>query len=462
MSTATALPADPGHLDEQRLERALTGEASRADARAVFRHLVARCPECAGRAAEIVGRHGLLPPTAATVEAPAGLYEQTFATVLAGIPEEQARMAADRLQGTLSWCALEGCTLGARRRRVAREAAYQEPGFVAAALARAEELGQTSPRQAVEVAELALLAAERLAAAGKPSPALAADLEAAAFGTLGEARRQAGSLDSAREAFAAARRRLADGTGEPLGAAELLRQEARLAVETGELADALRGLDQARRLYQQIDDRPAVGRVLLAEARILSLTDPAAALERAEEGLLLLEPADDPRADLRGFLQLAWHLVDAGRPEEARALLAMAQTDPGGRGGEPERLLRLWVSARVARALGDAEGADGAAPAFAVVAQGWRSLGRLRPRAFATLDQAEALQTAGDPRAAGTALRALARALRQRGFHDEGLQVLDDLAAAVHDGRADGAACEAVADYLISAWHRPLPSESAA
>jgi tetratricopeptide (TPR) repeat protein len=458
VSTATALPADPEHLDEQRLERALTGEANRADVRAVFRHLIARCPECAARAADIVGRHGLLPPADAAADAPSGLYDQTFATVLAGIPEEQARMAADRLNGTLSWCALEGCTLVARRRRVAREAAYQEPGFVAAALARAEELGPTSPCQAVEVAELALLAAERLAAAGKPSAALAADLEAAALGTLGEARRQAGSLDSAREAFAAARRRLADGTGEPLGAAELLRQEARLAVETGDLADALRGLDQARRLYQQVDDRPAVGRVLLAEARILSLSDPAAALERAEEGLLLLEPADDPRADLRGFLQLAWHLVDAGRPEEARALLAMAQTDPGGRGGEPERLLRLWVSARVARALG---GAEGAAPALAVVAQGWRSLGRLRPRAFATLDQAAALLEAADPRAAGTALRALARALRQRGFHDEGLQVLAGLAAAVHDERADGAACEAVADYLISAWHRPLPSPPA-
>jgi hypothetical protein len=269
-------------------------------------------------------------------------------------------------------------------------------------------------------------------------------------------------LDSAREALAAARRRLADGTGEPLGAAELLRREARLAVETGELADALRGLDQARRLYQQVDDGPAVGRVLLAEARLLSLTDPAGALERAEEGLLLLDPADDPRADLRGFLQLAWHLVDASRPEEARALLSMAQTDPGGRGGgEPERLLRLWVSARVARALGGADGAADAAPAFTVVAQGWRSLGRLRPRAFATLDQIEALLEAGAQQAAGATLRALARTLRQRGFHDQGLQVLDGLAAAVDDERADGAACEAVAGYLISAWHRPLPSPPA-
>ena len=50
-------------------------------------------------------------------------------------------------------------------------------------------------------------------------------------------------------------------------------------------------------------------------------------------------------------------------------MLDTPQTSPC-RGGEPERLLRLWLTARVARALRrPAE----AALAFAEVASGWRA-----------------------------------------------------------------------------------------
>ncbi len=146
------------------------------------------------------------------------------------------------------------------------------------------------------------------------------------------------------------------------------------------MGEALRRLDRAREIYQEIEDWPAAGRAMLAIARVIGVADPQEALRRTDDALGLLDPADDPRADLRGFLQLGWYLVDTGRPQDAQVLLAIPQADPEGRwGGEPERLLRLWLAARAARALGRPEEA---APALAAVVAGWRSLGRLRPRAL--------------------------------------------------------------------------------
>jgi tetratricopeptide (TPR) repeat protein len=440
-----------GHLARPALARILSGRAHRADARAAVRHLVALCPECAASSVEAAAGKDQRP----SGELPANAYDATFASVLANASATEARMTEERLRGALQWAELEALPQAARRGRVARDEACHHPGFVAAAVERAEQLGQVAGRAGVAAAELAVTAAEHLAAAGRPSPALAADLAAAALGALGEARRRAGSLTAARQALLEARRKLELGTGEPLAAAELLRREARLAVELGEMNEALVCLDRAREIYVEIEDWPAAGRALLAIARVIGVADPQEALRRTDDALGLLDPADDPRADLRGFLQLGWYLVDTGRPQDAQVLLAIPQTDPEGRwGGEPERLLRLWLAARVARALGRPEEA---APAFAAVVAGWRSLGRLRPRAFASLEQIEALQAAGEAPAAEAVALALARALARQGFHAQGLGILEQLANSIARGQARHDVCSTLADYLLGAWHQPLP-----
>jgi tetratricopeptide (TPR) repeat protein len=399
-------------------------------------------------------RAAALPPLAEAVAAPAVDYEDSFVRVLSSLSATETRHAEERLLGALQWSALRGLSQTAREARVTGEEAFHHRGFVHVALERARTLGRSAPRRAMAAAELAVAVTEWLAGAGTPSPELAADLEAEALGAVGEARRQAGRLDAAQGALEIARLRLAEGTGEPLAAAELLRREARLAVELGDPEAAFQSLAEARALYLEIDDRPALGRVLLAEARLLGRSDPALALQRTETALRLLDPVDDPRADVRGFLQLGWHLVDAGRAVEARAVLDAPQTY-GCAAGTHERLLRLWLTARVARALGRP---GEAAPAFAEVAAGWRAVDRLRPRVFATLDQIEALQAAGRLPAAATAVRSLRCALRRRSFHGQGLRILDQLALAFDDGRAGSEACPAMIDYLHSAWHRPLPT----
>jgi hypothetical protein len=50
------LPSRQLHLEAERVERFLRGELAGAEARAVVRHLLTRCPRCVAVAAEAAGR----------------------------------------------------------------------------------------------------------------------------------------------------------------------------------------------------------------------------------------------------------------------------------------------------------------------------------------------------------------------------------------------------------------------
>jgi tetratricopeptide (TPR) repeat protein len=442
-----AAPAE--HLDPELLERAASGEASGAERGVLVRHLLAACPGCAGRISEIAADHPALRPDGGID------YAAAFSLVLANLPEAAGRRAEERLRAGLQWAALDPLSAVDRRRRVLADAAFHHPGFVAVTLERAEHLGPLSPGEGTSLAQLAAEVAARLVTAGETPATVAADLEAEACAVLGENRRRADDLDGAAAAFQQAWERRAQGTGEPLGEAGLLVREARLLRAAGEPADALRALHRARGIYAELDDGPGVARTLLGEAQVRGFWEPAEAVRIVQIAVTLLEPAADPRRELAALLQLGWHLADAGRAEEARALLAEGRTRPE-RGGRPERLLRLWLEARVALALGRP---GEAAPALAEAAESWQALGRPWPRALSVLDQARALQAAGRAGAAGQAVQGLRAAFETPRFHDQGRALLSLLAERLGDGRAPAGACPAMAEYLLQAWCRPMDQE---
>jgi tetratricopeptide (TPR) repeat protein len=452
MTTDPNTPAAPaGHLDPDLLDRAMSGEASGADRAALVRHLVAACPGCATRLAVEVEDHPALRPGGID-------YDAAFTRVLANLPEAASRRAEERLRAGLQWAALDGLAAVDRRRRVLADLAFHHPGFVEVTLERAEQMGPFSPVEGIALAQLAAEVAGRLAAVGALSPAVAADLEADALALAGENRRRADDLDGAAAAFQQARQRREQGTGEPLGEAGLLVREARLLRVLGEPADALRALDRARRSYGELDDQPGIARTLLGEAQVRGFWEPAEAVRLAQVAVTLLEPAADPRRELAALLQLGWHLADAGRAEEARAMLAEGRTRPG-RGGRPERLLRLWLEARVALALGRP---GEAAPALAEVAASWRSLGRPWATTFAALDHARALQAAGQAAAAGRAVDPLLAAFEPPRLHDQGRALFYLLAERLRDGRAQTEACPCMVEYLLQAWCRPMDQKHCA
>ncbi len=434
------------HLDPELLDRAVSGEASGADRSTLVRHLLAACPGCAARAAENAADHPALRPDGGID------YDAAFSLALANLPEAASRRAEERLRAGLQWATLDFLPAVDRRRRVLAEPAFHHPGFVEVTLERAEQMGPYSPVEGIALAGLAAEVAARLGAAGLLSPAVAADLEADALAVLGENRRRADDLDGAAAAFQQARQRREQGTGEPLGEAGLLVREARLLRVLGEPADALRAIDRARGIYIELDDQPGIARTLLGEAQVRGFWEPAEAVRLVQLAVTLLEPAADPRRELAALLQFGWHLADAGRAEEARALLAEGRTRPD-RGGRAERLLRLWLEARVALALGRP---GEAAPALAEVAESWQALGRPWPRAFAVLDQARALQAAGRPGAAGQVVQALLPAFEPPHCHDQGRALLHLLAGRLGDGRARPYAGPAMAEYLLQAWCRPI------
>jgi tetratricopeptide (TPR) repeat protein len=226
--------------------------------------------------------------------------------------------------------------------------------------ARSREAGFADPARAVELAELAVVAAERLDDAHY-GPMLAEDARASAWAHLGNACRVAADLPRAEEAFGVAEEHLRRGGGDAYTEAQLLSFKASLRNTQGRFDEAARILDGAITIYRQARDRHEEGRALILKGMALGYDGQHKnAIRLIRRGLSRIDLLKEPRLLVAARHNLILFLTDGGHPAEAQHSLAETRRlylDLG----ERMNLIRLrWLEGKIARELGQLDDAEAA------------------------------------------------------------------------------------------------------
>lgn len=208
------------------------------------------------------------------------------------------------------------------------------------------------PRHAVELGELAVLAAENLDEAFLAG-AIWHDVQAESLAIAADTQRHAGDCAGAEATFREAERHLAAGSGTLLVRAELLIKKASLGCDQERFETGFRSIRQALGILRASTEGPAVARALVAKGRLLAESGrPAAALPLYGEALELVEGSDDRPLELAAQHNLAAALWALGRFAEARTPLERASRIVRLLSRPLGRLRVLWLEARLDRGEG--------------------------------------------------------------------------------------------------------------
>jgi tetratricopeptide (TPR) repeat protein len=275
------------------------------------------------------------------------------------------------------------------------------------------------PGEALELAELALAAAEREGDEG-----LRAAAQGYCWPYVGNALRVANDFEAADAAFDRGRERWGAA---PAAARELFPAWRRLDLEASlrraqqRFPDSLALLDQARRLAD--DDDLAVGRILLKREHVFErLGDLATALATLQEAAPRVEAGGDLRCRFALRFNTADVLCQLDRPVEAAALLPEVQelAERQARGGL-SWLRVLWLGARIDAGQGRQEQAE---RTLELVRREFAERGLAYEGALACLDLAILLLEAGRTAEVRELANGMAWIFRAQGFRREALAAL--------------------------------------
>lgn len=439
------------HVDLPTVRRFGAAELPRLMAFDVAWHLFL-CPDCRALLAEagpeardayrrLFGDGGMRFPLAAYTR-PVGRVARSLRRI--GLELQVDRAGAHQLVARLLRHAPE------RRRLLVRERERYRTYSVADALVDAcRATGSEDPAGAEELAELALWILDRLERVRYPEDMLN-DLRARAWAAIGDCRRIGCDLASVSRAFELAEGFLERGTGDPVDAASFLDLRVSYLIDQHRFREADDALRLLLDVYRDAGDRHAEGRVLLKRATLRReqgrLYD---AIELLEEAQAAVDLAREPHLELPLRRDRALYLAEAGRAEEAQALLpgirALARKGARERGARPESLRVLRTEGVVYHRLGHLELAVEALEQARV---GFLELGLGYDAAFATLDLALAHADAGRPERAGALGEAMRRLFESRELHREARAALGMLRRALETESVDRALYDEVASHL--------------
>lgn len=231
--------------------------------------------------------------------------------------------------------------------------AYRSRVLAQLLLDRGRQRWVASPAEAELYADLALEVIEQLEGAGAPRAAVN-DLRALRWIYLGNVRRIQSDFRCSEDAFTLAESFLELGSSDPLVRAELFDLKASLRRDQARLGESRGLLNRARAIYHRLGDEHRVGRVMIKTATVASEAgDPDQAIELLQRANLLIDTDREPRLRHIVFNELVLYLRQAGRPQEAVALLPQAR-DAAERFGAPLDRLRLaWGEGLLAVDLGN-------------------------------------------------------------------------------------------------------------
>lgn len=208
------------------------------------------------------------------------------------------------------------------------------------------------PRLAVQLGELAVLAAENLDEAFLVG-AIWHDVLAESLAMAADTQRHAGDFSAAEATFREAERHLAAGSGTLLVRAELLIKKASLGCDQERYETGLRSIGQALQILRASTEGPVVARALVAKGRLLAESGrPAAALPFYEEALALAGGSGDRALELAAQHNRAAALWALGRFADGREPLARASRIVRLLSRPLGRLRLRWLEARLDRGEG--------------------------------------------------------------------------------------------------------------
>jgi tetratricopeptide (TPR) repeat protein len=257
--------------------------------------------------------------------------------------EAEARRAPERLRELLELPASE------RRGRIRGRERFRSAALVDLLRERAREEGFRDPALSLELAELAVEVADSLKSEDVAPGAVADEVRALAWASLGNAQRVASDLFAAERSFRTA---LALPVLSPERRAEMLSLLGSLRNDQARYEEARGVLEEAVGLYRGMD-ASLEGKALIQLAHAFGEAGDAEAalphLERAGE----LLGADDLLLRLFGDHYRIQMLVECGKADEADRRFRKLQPDYAGfRGDFGVEQRRKWLAARIAAARG--------------------------------------------------------------------------------------------------------------
>jgi tetratricopeptide (TPR) repeat protein len=327
------------HPETEALRRFLRGETTSRESAEIVTHLVTGCDRCrrvtraAWRRRRPAGPEGTGAP-----ELHPSSYAGLWPRARKARRIHEKLLAADRRMARR--LCRELIELPARERlpRVCGDERFRNLHLAADLTRQSLWCRPDEPRGSLELAEVAVAVAERVDARSFGETTVH-DLEAMAWGALGNAHRRLGDLESAERALLVAGLLLREGSGDPLERARLLLLEAALRRHQHRFRDALARVRRAEASHGRLGDEPLLGRILIERGRIETcLGDLEAAVASLHRGLRSLDAERHAREVFDARVALGHRLLDLGRTARAmlelRALRA-AFAEPGAAGSPP-------------------------------------------------------------------------------------------------------------------------------
>lgn len=339
-------------VPEEELEAFLAGSLHGAPRVRVLEHLLAGCTRCRGF---LPGRPPLphLHPDAAAEQSQfvAGLLRRLTAQSerLDKEAAATARLLPDFLRHPVE-----------RQRTILHHQAakYATYSFVDGLVDAAFEEIYDRPRRTEELLELALALVEQLDVE-RYGQRVVADLEARVLAHRANAHRTFGRLTEARRTLALAKRKLGDGSLDPITEAEVGYFEGTLLFAERRLPAALASIRRSREVFEEFSDAYSVGLCLNAESGILETSGSSvAAIEAAQQAIERVDPAQHPKLAGAARGNLVWSLTAAGRTDEALARLDEFRPFCSTFADGPTRNRLTWRHAKLAAQQGDLRSAE--------------------------------------------------------------------------------------------------------
>jgi tetratricopeptide (TPR) repeat protein len=429
------------HLDAAALDELLRLNDHRVQKDALL-HLLSTCPECARVGAHLLeaSRSGRLPRDYSVTE---------------------AELARSRAEAPVLWERLARLAPEKRRGVIRDTDRFRSWGLCELLCGKSREAAAGDAARAVELAELAVLVAERLRPGEPAAQEWLLGLRALAWGYLGNARRVLGELQGAEEAFSRAAglwKESEEEAADPLGYGPILLDlEASLRRGQRRFAEALDLLDRVVKAYREGDpeirDLHLAGRALIKKAYTFDqMEEPDRALQCLEEAAPLVDAERDPRL----ILCLRHNVVDTlsktGRHEEARALVPEVEALAREIGNALDLARLRWAEGRIAAGLGETARAE---EALREVWQEFISQGIGYDAALVALELAALYAREGRTAEVKALVTEMLPVFQAQDVHREALAALAMFQQAAMQEAAPWELAQEVASFLERARHDP-------
>jgi tetratricopeptide (TPR) repeat protein len=334
------------HVSPEEMKRFVANELSAPEAQELVTHLLTGCPGCLA----LARREGALEPGPGRAADGFEAILRRLETKLRGV---QRDVDAQLRRGAAQWARLAPLSPAQRLTLLRNDRSLCHWGLLRNALDACLQAGKMNPVEAVDIASFALAIAESLDTRLYP-PGNLNDFRSRALTALANAKRAAADFQGSERDFAAARKAMEQGTGDPYERANVICHEALLLRDLGEFEAAVDLLDEAFRLYRRVNDTHLCGRVLVQQASSIGFVDPLKGVELARRGLEMLDPkSGDKHLELSARNTLVHFLNDAGFAEEARVMQEAMRPLYAQFPGVAVQSRMAWLDGLIARNLGD-------------------------------------------------------------------------------------------------------------